>query len=543
MIDRIIRGFGVISLLVVCHVGFSRQLAGDVWREAGAPEIRNFRPTEYPGGGKNYAIAQDSLGLIFVANESGVLVYDGTQWEQISLPGNSPAHALCYAQQKIFVGGYNHIGYVESDSTGGWRFVSLNHLLPDSLKNFKAIGEAIAVDDTVYFRSYYALFRWDGRRLHVFRPRTLFFNAHRAGKTVFVSEWGRGLMQVEGDTLRFAPQGEVFARKIIAGIFAHPGGGWEIVTRFDGRYRVDTRGVYPLPVQNPSFWKNSLIYRAVALPGGFVALATHRRGLAIADRNGRVLQLIDRTAGLRDHTVNFVHRDAQGGLWLALSNGLARVETPAAYTAFDFHGGLDGTVLSIARHQQTLFVGTNLGLFRLRPGIAPRARFEKIAGIRTAVYALVSYNGTLFAGTHRGLYVVENNIARLIPTGGGSTTAVLPASKPAGQVFLGTYQDVRLVQVPAKGAATYRGIVLKSGFVKNLLEFGKEVWVASREGVFRISEDAVSDRLQITRIDSTYGVPSKPEQFFTLNGTLYLLTQREIASFQPDAGRFVPVSG
>ncbi|RMF59357.1 MAG: hypothetical protein D6748_06555, partial [Calditrichaeota bacterium] len=142
---------------------FSQSPQIDLWSEAGAPEIRNFRPADYEGGGLNYAIAQDSVGLIYVANESGVLIYDGVQWELIRLPENGPAYSLCYAQGKIFVGGYNQIGYLQSDTTGGWRFVSLNPHLPDSLRNFKSVGEAIAVDDTVYFRSYYTLFRWDGR--------------------------------------------------------------------------------------------------------------------------------------------------------------------------------------------------------------------------------------------------------------------------------------------------------------------------------------------------------------------------------------------
>ncbi len=522
----------------------SQSAQSAIWSEMGLPEMHHFRPGDYQGGALNYAITQDSLGLVYVANESGILVYDGTHWEHIFLPANGAAQALCYAQKKICVGGYNQIGYLRSDSSGSWHYVSLNPLLPDSVQNFKAIGEAIAIDDTVYFRSYYALFRWDGHHMRVFRPQTLFFTAFRAGKTLFVSEWGKGLMQVAGDSLRLAPQGKSFARKIIAGIFPYPNGGWEVVTRFEGRFRIDAKGIQPLPVQNKSFWQNSLIYRAVALPDDYVALATHRRGLAIADRNGRLLQVVDRAAGLRDQTVNFVHRDAQGGLWLALTNGLARVEVPSAFTTFDYRSGLDGTVLSIVRHNQTLFVGTNRGLFRLRPSIDPPARFQKIDGIHTTVYTLVSFRGKLFVGSHRGLYVLQNNTVRLVPTGGGSIVAMLPSQRHSGQMFLGTYQDVRLLDLADNGKEKYNGILLKSGFVKNMLESDDgAVWVASRQGVYRLRLSTKAKDLQVTHFDSARGVPPNIEQLFLWNGKVHLLSQLGMVAFQSNAERFAPATG
>ncbi|RMG68355.1 MAG: hypothetical protein D6715_02500, partial [Calditrichaeota bacterium] len=89
--------FPIIVYLVFFSTVLSPPLLSAQWSEAGAPEIRNVRPADYQGGGLNYAIAQDSLGLIYVANESGVLVYDGVQWELIRLPDNGAAHSLCYA--------------------------------------------------------------------------------------------------------------------------------------------------------------------------------------------------------------------------------------------------------------------------------------------------------------------------------------------------------------------------------------------------------------------------------------------------------------
>ncbi|MGH7495605.1 MAG: hypothetical protein ACREOO_24865 [bacterium] len=75
------------------------------WAESGLPVIRNFRPRDYRAAPANHALAQDSLGLMYAANDDGVLVFDGVQWRLIRLPGGSPAKSLCSADGVIYVGG------------------------------------------------------------------------------------------------------------------------------------------------------------------------------------------------------------------------------------------------------------------------------------------------------------------------------------------------------------------------------------------------------------------------------------------------------
>jgi signal transduction histidine kinase/DNA-binding response OmpR family regulator len=504
--------------------GYSQTAYAAGWSEAGIPVIRNFRPADYDAGPLNYVITQDSLGVIYIANESGVLVFDGVQWDLIRLPENSAAHSLCYSNGKIYVGGYNHLGYLQSDSLGKWTFVSLNRFIPDTLRQYKSIGDVVAIGDTVFFRSYYALFIWDGKSMRVFKPRTVFFNAFVVDNAFFISEWKVGLKRLTDNKLQMIPRGDYFATKIVAGMLPRSGH-LEIITRFDGRFLLDEQGLHRLPIHSEAFWQNSLIYRTQLLPNGYLALATHRRGLAIADNNGHILQVLGRDVGLRDHTVNFIHRDRQGGLWLALSNGLARVEIPAPYSYFGYTTGLDGAILSVIRHQKELFVGSNLGVYRLlsREGDSP-ARFRIIPGVRSAAYDLASHRGTLYIASHRGLYKLVDEVAKLIPSDGASATAVCPSRIFSDRLISGDYRDIRLFRILKSGSEQFQGILHPVGNVSDIIEADDgAIWVSSRNGVYRILLDAYGNAPDIVHIDSLDGFPLRSPIIRVIGGKVSLL--------------------
>jgi hypothetical protein len=56
--------------------------------------ITNFPPSAYTASQQNWSITQDSLKRIFVANNSGVMMYDGEYWTNTSLKDSKRAYSL-----------------------------------------------------------------------------------------------------------------------------------------------------------------------------------------------------------------------------------------------------------------------------------------------------------------------------------------------------------------------------------------------------------------------------------------------------------------
>lgn len=101
--------------LVFCLLPLSKIMADG----RGVPFFRNFSSKEYLAHNRNFDIACDDYGTVFVANFEGLLYYDGATWRKIHTPGISRVTRLTRGDNgRIWVGGYNVFGYLRSDNQG-----------------------------------------------------------------------------------------------------------------------------------------------------------------------------------------------------------------------------------------------------------------------------------------------------------------------------------------------------------------------------------------------------------------------------------------
>jgi hypothetical protein len=73
----------------------SLSLSGQ-FKSIGVPEIWNIDRSEYRGGTQNWNIVDDEQGNIYLANNNGILRFDGEDWEIFSVSNNSIVRSLAY---------------------------------------------------------------------------------------------------------------------------------------------------------------------------------------------------------------------------------------------------------------------------------------------------------------------------------------------------------------------------------------------------------------------------------------------------------------
>ena len=130
--------------------------------EVGLPFIQNFTPKDYDAHSQNWDILQDQQGLMYFANTSGVLEYDGVSWRLITVSNGSVVYSLEMDQQgHIYVGAQGDFGYLAADSVGQLQFVSLLDNLSVEYRDFSGVHETCITPQGVYFRSPEYLFRWN----------------------------------------------------------------------------------------------------------------------------------------------------------------------------------------------------------------------------------------------------------------------------------------------------------------------------------------------------------------------------------------------
>lgn len=115
----------------------------------GVPFIRSYGAMEYNAHNRNYDIACDAYGTVFVANFEGLLYYDGSTWRKIHTPGISRVTRIAQGKNgRIWVGGYNVFGYLEPDATGS---LQLKTIVSDNGKRLFGEVDMIKVEgDNVF---------------------------------------------------------------------------------------------------------------------------------------------------------------------------------------------------------------------------------------------------------------------------------------------------------------------------------------------------------------------------------------------------------
>src|SRR5215510_16210222 len=74
-------------------------------REAGLPFLRNYAPKDYGQQARNWVVAQDARGVIYIGNNDGVLIYDGARWQTVRVPNYSAVYSLDVgASGTVYVG-------------------------------------------------------------------------------------------------------------------------------------------------------------------------------------------------------------------------------------------------------------------------------------------------------------------------------------------------------------------------------------------------------------------------------------------------------
>ena len=116
----------------------------------GMPFVRSYGAEEYQAHNRNFDILAADNGVVYVANFEGLLYYDKAEWHIIHTPGITRITAI-YQDQKgrVWTGGYNFVGYLETTSIGTIRLHSMtdeNNIIRGEVNYFWEKG------DQIYFR-------------------------------------------------------------------------------------------------------------------------------------------------------------------------------------------------------------------------------------------------------------------------------------------------------------------------------------------------------------------------------------------------------
>ncbi len=405
--------FNALLILLNTLILFSNSFAQDFF-----PPITNYTTEDYgiDFAPENQGICQDENGVMYFGNTGNILTFDGSQWGSIMTVPQRSTHSLLKAKNGvIYVGSQGDFGKLIADSIGKYHYTSLVDSVTRNEIPFSEVWNIIEIDGDIFFHSEKQIFKLSKGKVSAINMPSTVHTAFKVNNQLVVRMREHGLMVWKNNDWSKVKGSELFEIYGIFGIVDTDKSTIKLVISQEiglFKWNLESNSLDPYITEYDDEIVNYILYGAKRVSENRISLMTNGKGLVFIDNQGKEVGRVNKRMGLVSNDVRNQFMDMDGNLWLATNNGLVLVNLNARLSYFGQLQGLHGGVKSIleltVNGKNELFVGTNEGLYVLKPEDESSFRiFQKIEGINHAVWDLGVYNETLFIGTSEGLFTMK----------------------------------------------------------------------------------------------------------------------------------------
>lgn len=514
-------------------------------RNVGIPYIRNFTKQDYMAGSHNWGIAQDIRGFMYFANDEGLLVYDGVNWELYRMPNLSMARSVYIDNKgKIYIGAYNDIGFMSFSDNGKMTFSSLRELIPKEYRNFDDVWNVFRYRNNIVFQSYNAAYFYnESNEITVVAAPSRFQSAYNLGGRLIFNDVDNGLMEYRDGHMTELTGCEWLIGKEISAIMPYSDDGRILICTFgEGMFIYDGHRLQSWDIPVNKQLKTDQIFSATILHDNYYAIGTVLNGLILIDNDGSLIQHINKKKGLQNNTILDLFGDRAGNLWLALDNGIDFAAFNSPLTFIQSSDGFGAGYASVI-YNGRLYLGTNQGLYvKEWPAGNSDSDFKMIPGTYGQVWYLGVHKGILLCGHIKGTYIISGEQAELI-NGIAVGWKYHELKSHPGYMIGGTSSGIILFRLEH---GTWKFVRQIKGFNESFRVFEEDdqgdIWMSHGfKGIFRVRLNEDLDSVIYSRFyNSSDSLPSDYYlNVFKIKGKIIITSETEIYEYEPSGDRFI----
>jgi len=514
----------------------------------GLPPIRNYKSTDYNAATQIYDVKQDKQGILYFANDDGLLTFDGSYWKVYPMPNHTSIKSLAIDQSgKIYAGGQDEVGYFYPDSYGVLKFHSLKQLLPEKAKQFADIWDVVIDGDQVFFRTFEALFQYKNNHITVFDADGGWRFLTKVNQTVFAFDKDSGLSAfING---HWKPCCEKTPAAVqITGIANFRGDSLLVSTLKSGFYLLCGKVLSKMPAPVDPIFAKDLVNCIQKIDSNRYAVGTAANGVLIIDANGQLIQKFSNEEGLQNSNVYRILLDHDKNLWVGLENGLSFINYNTSIKNISPVKGNKTVSTAIRIFDQKLYIGTSNGLYNSPLDISKtdisfcKGTFTEVANTKGQIRSLNEIDHQLFLGHEDGAFLIENNTAISLMTKQGVWS--FQSFPSSSDIIAGTYTGLELIKKSSGGSFSDGGKL--DGVYESLnnvcIDNQGKVWASHPyRGIFKIQLSA--DRKTIAhyvKYTRNNGLPStQNNRVYFINNKVLAATEKGIYEYDASKDKFV----
>ncbi len=503
---------------------------------------------------QNWSITQDRNGFIYAGNGNGVLEYDGESWRLIPLDDLNAVRSIAIDENNVkWVGGDRELGYLEPDSLGFLRYISLKNKIPPSHALTANVWNVFTTNVGVVFRGGDTIYIWRNGVFQIIPNKGRIHTGFQVGERIFFRLYEKGLYELQDGKLNLIPQGEVFKDIRVYAALPFKDNSILLGTRDAGLFVYDGTSVSKFENEIDDYLISNRLYNGLHLPDTTYAFTTLRGGLIIIGENGKIRRTITTKNGLLNDEIYGICLDDRNGIWLGLQTGISHIEHLRPYTFFGKKMGLGGTVDAFARHKGKLYVGTYDGIHSWEHSSTENGyRFKRIDEINSGCTSLLSTNDCLLALTDDGTFEIRNGAIEKLNNLKGVFS--YRSQIDTNRIFIGHKEGLATLYFFEGAWQNESTIGQIDEEAISMTETGTNtLWLGTRvDGVVKIEFPSMRgekwkrnpENLKIYHYNQKHGLPHGWNKVYTIDGQLRVTANTEMGpplfKFDATADSFIP---
>lgn len=531
-----------VALAVVLFGAVLPSMAQDL----GYPVIRHYRAFEYGQSPVNTDVAVSEEGLIYVANQDGLLEFDGAEWRLIPLSGRlAPSRLLVTENGELLIGADGDAGFLGIDDAAHTSFRSL---VSDDLseRSQDRVEQLLHAGSISYFVTPSRILAHTADTVRTLTPVAPLQHAFVNEDSLFVVLWGRGLTRLESAGFADVMTSESFAVDELL-FSAALSDSTTLLGRSSGAMQVYSRGtLVPADSALAATLPQGDVRSAYRLKDGTLLLGFAESRLAVLVPGASRFQFLDFTDGLPFGDINGMAEDVSGNLWIATSDGVARIDLRSVVSSPPASSGWSGPVRAVSLLEGDLYIGTDSGLLR-----GKRAENGLVTTFEPVPNATEPTSGLLTVS--EDLMVVIGDRVRVLPLGNAALAYTIDLDARIHTLKSSEHQErtvwagidgglVRLIYNPnlsrwvESGRQASRSLSLHS-----LAEDATgTIWAGlSPSGMARFTWNAADSTAAIFRYDEESGLPTSMVRPFRIDDRLAVWSPTGFFTFDSTNNRFI----
>ncbi len=518
----------------------------------GMPPISNYTDEDYYAGTQNWFAVQDSVGFMYFANTSGVLVFDGINWQQISVNNKAVRSLAIDDNGKIWVAAKYELGYIDIDKNGKLVYVSMIQQIPEKYRNFTDVWNVFILENNeMFFFTNKYIISLKNNEFDIIEAENKekgFTHAYFVNNTIFVQEYKNGVHRYKNQSLIQIDSSQIFNDTRIKAILPTQTNDLVFITLKKGVYKYNGNKFEQTETPIDNIIENK-IYKAFYINDGYYAISVYNHGLIIVDDNFNIIKTINISNGILSNNVYHIFNDRDNNIWLSTDEGISSFSLFPKYTLWGLNFGLNTKTRTSAFFDNKLFIGNTSGVYfyelhQEKNRTQGLKKFQQIKNNNQEInaYFLKECNGTLLGLSQEGLFQIKNEQVIYIIKKNNLRNFIKYDEKT---IIVGGKKGLHIVEF-INDSWIYKNKI--NGFDASCLFLQKDekgnIWTSNKnKGVTKVILSKNKENVSIQNYDKNNlkGLPQFNDNYiYKINENIVVATKKGIYKYDYQKDLFVP---